>query len=217
MSNDPRENRDFLDREAGFAPEASQVDPNQSQQAPPAAPADRLRQAQQSMAAATAEDQEISLWTGGFSSKAMLGKWILAAVVSIVPPIVMAAMGYWEPIAWWAWAAVAVLVWVWFGLELLYRKLTVKYFLTTQRIVHESGLLKRATNRIEVIDVDDVCFEQGLVERLIGVGTIKVDSSDRSHPHLEMKGIDDVRRVSELLDDTRRKERRRRGLHVEAI
>jgi hypothetical protein len=49
------------------------------------------------------------------------------------------------------------------------------------------------------------------------VGTIHISSSDRTHPELLLLGIDDVKRVADLIDDVRRKERRQRGLHIEAI
>ena len=68
-----------------------------------------------------------------------------------------------------------------------------------------------------LIDIDDVTFSQGLVQRMVGVGTIRIVSSDRSHPELFLYGIADVQEVAETLDDVRRKERRRRGLHIEAI
>jgi hypothetical protein len=65
--------------------------------------------------------------------------------------------------------------------------------------------------------MDDITFEQKLLERFMGVGTIRISSSDRTHPELYLKGIQDVRRVAGLIDDTRRSERRRRGLHIENI
>ena len=108
-------------------------------------------------------------------------------------------------------------VWGGFAVQLGYRKLTVSYKLTTQRFIHESGLLKRVTDRIEVIDIDDVSLEQRVVERIMGVGSIKITSSDRSHPELHMHGIENVKEVALLIDDTRRAERRRRGLHIESI
>jgi hypothetical protein len=67
-----------------------------------------------------------------------------------------------------------------------------------------------------LIDIDDVAFSQGLIQRMLGVGTIRVTSSDRSHPTLALLGIDEVDRVSGMIDDARRKERRRRSLHIEA-
>ena len=65
--------------------------------------------------------------------------------------------------------------------------------LTNQRFIHESGILRRVSDRIEVLDIDDITFEQGIIERLVGVGTIRVMSSDRSHPELLMYGIENVR------------------------
>jgi len=121
------------------------------------------------------------------------------------------------------------------------RRFGVHYELTSQRFIHQTGILTRDTDRIEVIDIDDVSFTQGPVQRVFGVGRITVTSSDRSHPLLHMIGrvfgvgritvtssdrshpllhmigIADVKSVAGLIDDVRRKERRRRSLHIEAI
>ncbi len=131
--------------------------------------------------------------------------------------IAVLVLGAANPIFWGAWAVISVLLWGGFACQLAYRKLTVKYQLTNQRFVHETGLLKRITDRIEVIDIDDVSVEQRLIERMVGVGTIKLVSSDRSHPVLMMRGIENVKDVAAKIDDLRRKERRRRGLHIESI
>lgn len=108
---------------------------------------------------------------------------------------------------------------LWIGLALLlgYRKLANSYRLTNQRLIHKSGVLRQVTDRIEVIDMDDVTYVQGIVERLFSVGTIQITSSDRSHPRLDLQGIDEVQRVADLIDDVRRNERRERGVHIETI
>jgi hypothetical protein len=49
------------------------------------------------------------------------------------------------------------------------------------------------------------------------VGTIRVQSSDITSPNLDMHGIEDVRRITDLIDNTRRAERQRRGLFMENI
>ena len=99
----------------------------------------------------------------------------------------------------------------------MYRKLNVHYQLTPRRFVHQAGLLRRATDHIEVIDVDDVAFSQGPIQRLVGVGTIKIMSSDTSHPELFLEGIDQVAHVANLIDEARRAERQHRGLFIEAV
>jgi len=161
-------------------------------------------------------DEEELLWEGGYSGKAMVGTWILCAVLTMVAIFVAA---YYEVTAnvWMAIIAGIVLVWSAAGLTLLYRKLSVHYKITSQRLVHESGILRRVTDRIEVIDMDDITYEQGIVERMLNVGSVRIDSSDRSHPVFHLRGIDDVATVATLVDDARRKERVRRGLHIEAV
>jgi hypothetical protein len=77
--------------------------------------------------------------------------------------------------------------------------------------------LWRVTNRVEVIDIDDITFAQGPLERLLGVGTLQLTSSDRTHPELSLPGIDAVQQVASTFDDARRRERRKRGLHIEAV
>lgn len=164
----------------------------------------------------TSEDQERDLWRGGYSSKAMIGAWCLSALVSIAL-LIIGAM--WVRSAW-LWAIFLLLIIGFWGYNLIilaYRRLSVRYLLTNQRFLHELGILRRVIDRIEVLDMDDISFEQGIIERMVGVGTIRIVSSDRTHPELVMYGIDNVREVSGLFDDTRRAERRRRGLHIENI
>jgi membrane protein YdbS with pleckstrin-like domain len=169
-----------------------------------------------------AMEPETDLWTGGFSPKAMIGTWLLSALFSVamlvvlvmaptllgdqVPLKVLWSVGIGIVIAWWAIAISSY----------AYRRISVGYQLTNQRFIHKHGILVRTTDRIELIDIDDVAFSQGLIQRMLGVGTIRVTSSDRSHPTLALLGIDEVDRVSGMIDDARRKERRRRSLHIEA-
>jgi membrane protein YdbS with pleckstrin-like domain len=160
------------------------------------------------------QPQEEELWAGTYSAKAMGGSAVLLAIFTVagliggalVPPFGVAV------------ALVAALVlWAAWGLLLLYRRMTVRYRLTTFRLFHESGLLSRKRDRIEVIDINDVTLRQGIVERMFNTGTVHIESSDTSDPEFDMVGIDDVRHVADLIDNTRRAERQRRGLFMENI
>jgi membrane protein YdbS with pleckstrin-like domain len=161
-------------------------------------------------------DKEEMLWQGGYSGKDMIGTWILALLISIATGV-LSFMFLETSTAFIVLLVVLAVVWGGSGLMLLYRRLDKHYELSSQRFVHKEGILKRVTNRIEVIDIDDVTFSQGLIQRMLGVGTITIVSSDRSHPKLSLFGIDEVKRVAGLIDDVRRRERRKRGLHIEAI
>jgi len=166
-------------------------------------------------------EPETKMWEGGFSPKAMYGTWLFSAVISLAVLVGLIAAtfsgmtvdsakvlwlaGFLALVAWWA---IAI------GLY-FYRRWGVYYELTSQRFIHSSGLLVRTTDRIDVIDIDDVAYAQGLVQRMLNVGTIQLTSQDASHPKLVLRGIDDVEKVSVLIDDVRRKERRKRSLHID--
>ncbi len=156
---------------------------------------------------------EEELWQGGYSGKDMVGSWILAGIASIA--LIVASVLFSNYIL--VFLPLLGLIWLCIACLLAYRKLSVRYRLTNQRFIHKVGILRQVTDRIEVIDIDDVTFEQGLVQRLVGVGTIRVTSSDSTHPELLLRGINDVKRIADLIDDVRRQERRSRGLHIEAI
>jgi membrane protein YdbS with pleckstrin-like domain len=159
------------------------------------------------------DDVEDELWKGSFSKKGMIGQWIAAGVGTLAAIILAVALGF-SGDAWLITLGLLLAAWglliAWYG----YRRLGVHYTLTTQRLIHESGILWRTIDRIELIDIDDVTFKQGPVERMFQVGRIVVISGDKTSPQLVLPGIDKVRQVADEIDDARRKERRRRGLHM---
>lgn len=167
-------------------------------------------------------EPETKLWEGGFSPKAMYGAWLISSVISLAVILglivaTIAGMTVESAKALWLCSFLALVAWWSIAVGIYYyRRWGVYYELTNQRFIHSSGLLVRTTDRIDVIDIDDVAFTQGLVQRLLNVGTIQLTSQDASHPRLLLRGIDDVEKVSVLIDDVRRKERRKRSLHIDS-
>ncbi len=172
-------------------------------------------------AAAKMEDSkqipvERSLWQGGYSAKAMYGTWAISTVITVAAIALIATFAMDVPNIWPIAGAVLIFWWVVAIGNYVYKRLSVHYELTTQRFIHQAGILVRRTDRIEVLDIDDVSFTQGIVQRMLGVGTIRLTGSDRTHPEMILSGIDKVPEVASLFDDVRRTERRRRSLHIEA-
>ncbi len=163
------------------------------------------------------EVTEAQLWQGSYAKMAMIGSWAAGGFATIAAPIGLWFTGLLGDGGWF-WLIIGLLVmWVVLVGLYFYRRFSVHYTLTSQRLIHESGLLWRTIDRVELIRIDDVTFRQDPVQRVFGVGTIQIDSSDATTPHLKLPGIDRVRYVADLIDDARRQERRRRGLHIESI
>ncbi|MBX3415313.1 MAG: PH domain-containing protein [Pirellulales bacterium] len=162
------------------------------------------------------DSPEQDLWHGGYSPKAMLGAWVVSALISIaclIAPFLIASGSGWYLASF----GIIAVAWIVPALVLLFRRMSISYRVTNQRLFHESGILRRRTDRIELIDVDDVATDQGPFERMMGVGSIRITSSDRTHPVLVLQGIEGVRDVAAKIDNGRRAERLRRGLHIETV
>lgn len=180
---------------------------------------DRLARAVDDARQGVAEQPEADLWRGGYSARAMCGTWFAAATVTaggLAAMLILASLRN-SPTAWYGFFAVVLLVWLGPSLVALYRKLVHYYELTSQRLKHRDGFLVRTMHRVELIDVDDVIYRQGPIQQLLGVGDISIRSTDNTHPELVLRGIADVRKVANQIDDARRAERRRRGLHIESV
>ncbi|GAB5404632.1 MAG: PH domain-containing protein [Aureliella sp.] len=171
--------------------------------------------AAEKMAAAQDTPAEKSLWKGGYSPKTMYGTWVFSALGTVAVLVAVALLGG-NSTVWYVAGAAILLWWVVVIATYLYRRFSMHYELTTQRFVHQNGILLRQTDRIEVIDLEDVSYTQGIIQRMLGVGTIRLTGRDRTHPELVLHGIDKVPEIASLIDDVRREERRRRSLHIES-
>lgn len=193
--------------------EAAVADAGNSAPPPPTNPREQFEQVARSKQGDDTHE-EYDVWSGTYSPKAMIGWWVGAGVATFVLLII----GIVYLTNFFGWLILAILLaWAILAGRYAYRRYGVHYYLTTQRFIHETGILWRRTDRIELIDIDDVTFHQGPVGRMFNVGTIHLSSSDRTDPEMDLPGIDDVRGVADQIDDLRRKERRRRGLHIEAV
>ena len=91
------------------------------------------------------------------------------------------------------------------------------YTLTSQRIKIKRGLLIRREDDIELYRIKDVKSRISLLNRLVGIGTVNIISSERSivgvHPiSIEFKNIKDPSRLREILRKATEEARRVRGV-----
>jgi uncharacterized membrane protein YdbT with pleckstrin-like domain len=82
------------------------------------------------------------------------------------------------------------------------RWLTTTYTVTDRRLITRTGILSRRGHDIPITRINDVAYEHGLLDRILGCGTLVVsDASERGQ--VRLPDIPDVERVhlqlSELL------------------
>ena len=155
------------------------------------------------------------LWQGSYSPKAMVGSYVLGGVASLA----LIAASIWLSGDWY-WmipAGAIVVLWVLLLGKLAIQRLGVHYKLTNQMFYHQRGVLTRVTDRIELIEIHDVTYEQGLFDRMLNVGRVKIASNDRTDPVFYLRGIEDVSGVAQMIDKARRGEQVRRGRRIESL
>lgn len=85
-------------------------------------------------------------------------------------------------------AVVGVLVILVVGLVPFLRWVTTSYTLTNRRFVMRQGILSRSHRDIPLTRVNDVSFQQNLVQRMMGTGALIVESGGE-HGQLVLKSI----------------------------
>ncbi|WP_367135251.1 PH domain-containing protein [Saccharothrix sp. HUAS TT1] len=103
----------------------------------------------------------------------------------------------WAPVGWVVLGAVVVVLVAWLTVAPLLRWGTTHFVITSDRVMYRIGVFKRTGLTIPLDRVSSVRFEHGLVDRLLGCGTLVVESA--SDEPLEFDDIARVERVRSTL------------------
>lgn len=82
-----------------------------------------------------------------------------------------------------------------------------KYELTEERLFVKTGFLNITENEVRLYRILDLRLSRTLGQRLFGVGTITVSSSDKSLGNFVLKNVKHSKDVKELLSDLVEKQR----------
>ena len=92
-----------------------------------------------------------------------------------------------------------------------------RYMLSEDRIFCEKGLLNLKADEVLLYRVQDLELTMTLGQRIFGVGTVCVHSSDKSIPHLDLKNVKHPREVKELIHqnvEAAKEKRRMRSMEI---
>ena len=104
----------------------------------------------------------------------------------------------WATAAWTVLAVVGSVLIIWLTFVPLARWRTTHFAITSDRVMYREGVFKRTGLDIPLSRVNTVRFERGLVDRLLGCGTLIIDSaSDEPIPPFD--DIPSVEKVHSLL------------------
>ena len=139
----------------------------------------------------------------------MLSLMVLFALGAIVLLVLCLQKGY-SPL----WALAPLLVAVYAVGRVFYLTRSLTYRLTSQRLFIQTGLVGRSQEEIELFRITDVSMEQRPMERILGIGTIIVNSTDETMPVARLENIPDPVKHKDILRDAYRQARTREGMRA---
>ncbi len=83
-----------------------------------------------------------------------------------------------------------------------------KYALDGQRFYLEKGLLSTRYDEVRLYRMTDVVLVRTLLQKIFGIGTLKIDSSDKSMGNFHIVNIRDSEKVKELFSQKIEEQRR---------
>ena len=82
-----------------------------------------------------------------------------------------------------------------------------RYILTQEKLTVDTGFISRKEDEIRLYRVLDITLDRPLGQRIWGLGTIRLNTADKSAPEVSIKRIKRAKEVKEMLSDMVEKER----------
>jgi len=166
------------------------------------------------------EGEEV-VWEGRYAMKNFLGRLTFRILLTIAwIGLAVYTWGYnGENIAPLTIIVGVVLLLLWLGI--IYRITLARYGhyyrLTTRRLFVSTGLMRRRRDQMELLRIKDVFTRQTLIERWLGLGTVVIVSDDKELPTFFLAGVDDPKRVMDLVWHCARAERDHKSVRLDQI
>ena len=102
---------------------------------------------------------------------------VAAAWIVLLPRLPDGASG---DVLRWLILGVGVILLIWYALRDLVEWLTSNFVVTTDRVIHREGFIAKRSMEVPLEAINDVRFQQGIFERVIGAGTLVIHSASEA-------------------------------------
>jgi uncharacterized membrane protein YdbT with pleckstrin-like domain len=136
------------------------------------------------------------LWEGTRAWSDFLGRWI-GGIVFLVVGVVLLFSAEARPFGLWF-----IFVFLIFVITIWFARLSCRYTVTSQRVISRRGLISRNISEIEIKNIRDIRVEQGVLQRVFGIGSLALSSAGRAGAEVVFEGIADPDGVKEMIRST---------------
>jgi membrane protein YdbS with pleckstrin-like domain len=118
----------------------------------------------------------------------------LPALYTLVLTVAVVWLGAWIGGPGWVWPAVWVVAMLIYPVPKFVAWATSIFAVTTDRVIHRQGWIAKRSMEIPLEAINDVRFEQGIFDRLVGAGTLLISSASEFGTNT----FDDIRHPEEV-------------------
>ena len=168
---------------------------------------------------------EATVWEGHYSGLNFIGRILMGALLGAGWTVL--AISHWNHNArtnqdnWSFWVFLLGVIVGFYWANLGYRYLRARrghhYRLTTRRLFVTTGFFHRRVDQLELLRIKDVYIQQSMIGDWIGIGNVVVISSEQTLPKAYLLGIDDPRRVMDLIWNHMRLEQSQKTSRVNPV
>lgn len=89
-----------------------------------------------------------------------------------------------------------------------------RYTLTTKKILITTGFLTKREEEIRLYRIKDISWSQTIFQRIFGVGSLHITSSDSTLPNLDIEQIKDSKEIKNLISSAVESSRVKAGVRA---
>ena len=82
-----------------------------------------------------------------------------------------------------------------------------RYILTQEKLTIDTGFISRKEDEIRLYRVLDISLDRPLSQRIWGLGTIRLNTADKTAPEVSIRRIKNAREIKDMLSEMVEKER----------
>jgi hypothetical protein len=150
---------------------------------------------------------EQTVWEGHYSGRNFIGRTIFGGVLVAAWIVLLIYLwggsqgngrggGLFWPVAG---AVVVLLYWANLGYRFLRAHRGHHYRITNRRVFVTTGFFQRRVDQLELIRIKDVYVQQSMIGDWLGIGNVVLISSEHTLPKAYLLGIDEPRRIMDLV------------------
>jgi uncharacterized membrane protein YdbT with pleckstrin-like domain len=119
---------------------------------------------------------------------------LMPVLYTVVLTVAVVLLENWLGGPWWLWPAIWIVAMLLWPVRKFVAWATSNFAVTSERVIHRQGFIAKRSMEIPLEAINDVRFEQGIFDRIVGAGTLLISSASE----FGTNAFDDIRHPEDV-------------------